>query len=245
MSNNNASVSKSLLFALRVFIICLTLVVSALVLYAAFRSFYDKTESVSVGFPVKNAKTVIIDAGHGGMDGGAVSLTGSLEKDLNLEVAENLKSILEAAGYNVVMTRDGDFMLNSDGTYPKSRKMRDLVARADIVKSHPEAILVSVHMNKFTEEKYSGLQVYYSCNNQKSKELAEGLQALNKLVLQPENNRCVKSAGDDIYILKNADIPAILVECGFLSNYDEARLLDTELYQKKIACLIFSALQRF
>ena len=190
-------------------------------------------------------RTCIIDAGHGGMDGGAVSVTGSLEKDLNLDVAESLKCMMEAAGYNVIMTRSDDTMLNSDGTYPKSRKMRDMLGRLDIIKSHPEAIFVSIHMNKFPEEKYSGLQVYYSDNDPQSKEIAQSVQNMAKLTLQPENNREIKSAGDGIFILKNAEIPAILVECGFLSNHNEAALLDTDIYRKSIACLIFSALQPF
>jgi len=245
VSEKNCTVSRSLMYVGRVLLFCMAMTLTAFILYALFRSFYGKSDSVSADAPEQAPKTVIIDAGHGGMDGGAVSVTGSLEKDLNLDLAETLKCMLEAAGYNVVMTRTDDSMLNSDGTYPKSRKMRDLQARLEITESHPDAILVSIHMNKFPEEKYSGLQVYYSGNNSKSKEIAQNVQEMNKLVLQPNNSREIKAAGDNIYLLKNIKIPAILVECGFLSNTEEAKLLDTEIYRKKIACLIFAAIQPF
>lgn len=183
--------------------------------------------------------TVIIDAGHGGMDGGAVSDDGILEKDINLSLAKRLRELFALADVNVVMTREDDSMLCEADSRHKKRD--DLENRVKIAKSYENAVFVSIHINKFPVEKYSGLQVYYSRANENSKRIAESVQAKTALVLQPQNTRKTKPADSSIYVLDNLDIPAVLIECGFLSNKREAALLSDAEYQEKLACVIFAS----
>ncbi|MBQ8496187.1 MAG: N-acetylmuramoyl-L-alanine amidase [Clostridia bacterium] len=183
--------------------------------------------------------TVVIDAGHGGRDGGASASDGTLEKHLNLAVALKLKALLESADIRVVMTRESDIELASPDSPHK--KLDDLSARVKIAEAEENAVFVSIHMNQFPVEKYSGLQVYYSRNNAQSLTLAETIQkgALSSFPEMPE--RKVKPA-EDIYLMEHLQIPAVLVECGFLSNHAETALLKTEAYQKKLAMRIYASL---
>jgi len=187
----------------------------------------------------KDKITVIIDAGHGGRDGGASTESGVLEKDLNLAVALKLKSLISQLDVNVVMTRETDIMLADENSAHKKRD--DLNARLNMAREHENCIFVSIHMNKFPVEKYSGLQVYYSKNNEESIALAEVIQKKAGEFLRQGNSRTVKAADSSIYILHNIEVPAVLVECGFLSNPTEAALLTTEEYQNKLAAVIFAA----
>ena len=184
--------------------------------------------------------TVVIDPGHGGRDGGAVGKDGTLEKDLNLAVALKLKAILESADIQVVMTRETDIELASPDSSHK--KADDLKARLQLAQNQKNAIFISIHMNKFPVEKYRGLQVYYSENNPESLTFAQAVQNTAQDSLQNTSDRKVKPAGDSIYLMKNLEIPAILVECGFLSNEAERELLKDESYQKKLALCISAAL---
>jgi N-acetylmuramoyl-L-alanine amidase len=183
--------------------------------------------------------TVIIDAGHGGRDGGASTESGVLEKDLNLAVALKLRDLISELGVNVVMTRETDVMLADESSTHKKRD--DLNARLAISKEYENCIFVSIHMNKFPVEKYSGLQVYYSKNNAESLSIAEAIQGKACEFLRKGNARTVKEADSSIYILHHIEVPAVLVECGFLSNPTEAALLQTESYQNKLAAVIFAA----
>ena len=182
--------------------------------------------------------TVVIDPGHGGRDGGAVGEDGTLEKELNLAGALKLKAVLESADIRVIMTRETDIELASPNSSHK--KADDLKARLQLTHDQQIAIFISIHMNKFPVEKYRGLQVYYSENNPESLTLAQTVQDTVQDSLQNTSDRKVKPAGDSIYLMKNLEIPAILVECGFLSNEAERELLKDEDYQKKLA-LCFSA----
>ena len=184
--------------------------------------------------------TVVIDPGHGGRDGGAVGDDGTLEKDLNLAVALKLKALLESADIHVIMTRETDIELASPDSAHK--KADDLKARLQLAQNQKNAVFVSIHMNKFPIEKYSGLQVYYSENNPESLSLAQTVQNTAQAALQNTNDRKVKPAGDSIYLMKNLEIPAILVECGFLSNTAERELLKDENYQKKLALCLSAAI---
>lgn len=221
-------------------------VFSALLLAAAVllgNIFLDTENGISADAPERNTVyTVIIDAGHGGRDGGASADDGTLEKHLNLAVAQKLKALLESADIRVVMTREEDIELASPDSPHK--KLDDLSARAELAEEQENGILVSIHMNKFPIEKYSGLQVYYSENNAKSLVLAETIQsgAIASFSAMPE--RKVKPA-KDIYLMENVRIPAVLVECGFLSNYEEKELLKTDGYQKKLAVRIYASLLSF
>lgn len=183
---------------------------------------------------------VIIDPGHGGKDGGAVSVTGTAEKELNLSVSETLEAIMTALGYRVIMTRTTDTELSSERG--GSRKMQDLLGRLEISERNPGIPFVSIHMNRFGNEKYSGLQVYYSRNCAESKTVADGVQSAVKKLIQPENTRETKRATGAILLLDRIKSPGILIECGFISNRKEADLLERQDYRRKLCLAVASAL---
>lgn len=185
---------------------------------------------------------VIIDAGHGGEDGGAVSKSGICEKDINLRLSMLLGDIFDAAGYSAVQTRTEDRLLyDRNVDFHGRKKILDMAARLEIAKSRNAELFISIHMNAFPQPIYRGLQVYYSPHHKDSENIAKSIQALAKTSLQPTNNRDVKSSGGKIYLLDKLDYPAVLVECGFLSNPDEAALLCDEGYLQKLAFVIFAA----
>jgi N-acetylmuramoyl-L-alanine amidase len=184
--------------------------------------------------------SIILDAGHGGFDGGASASDGTQEKDINLSITLKLKELLEFSGYNVILTRDTDSGIesNPDDTIGK-RKVSDMKNRLKIINSNPEALFVSIHLNKFTTASASGAQVFYSPNNENSMILAENLQKAIVGRIQPNNDRVIKKGGKNIYLLKNAKIPSVIVECGFLSNKAELEQLKSEEYQLKMAFCIY------
>ncbi len=187
--------------------------------------------------------TVIIDAGHGGEDGGAVGIDGkTLEKDVNLSVSLYLGRLLEAEGVNVIYTRTQDILLyDRNVDYKGRKKSLDLRARLEIAEKYPRALFVSVHMNAFGDKKYSGMQVYYSDSAEGGQQLAEMIQQMSRF-LSPTNDRKIKKANSSIYLLDRAPGTAVLVECGFLSNFEECSLLSTEDYQKKVAFAIYKGI---
>ncbi len=179
--------------------------------------------------------TVIVDAGHGGEDGGAVGIDNILEKDLNLLYAKDLKSYLEFLGYNVIMTRETDTSIHDlDAKTIREKKSSDLHNRLKITESVKNALLISIHMNKYREEKYSGSQIFFGGKNEKSKTLAEIISKNFKLQVNPENNRETKQVGKEIFLIYNSDIPTVLIECGFISNKNETELLKTKEYREKM-----------
>ena len=188
----------------------------------------------------KSIVTFIIDAGHGGMDGGASGLNGSCEKDLNLKIATLVYSILTVSGNNCVMTRSDDSMLG-DGA-KGSAKMADLKYRLELAEKYKDGIFLSIHMNKFPKENCKGMTLYYSVNNEKSEFIASIIRDNNIKYLQSWNTREMKKADSAIYILNRITIPAVLVECGFLSNEEESALLMNQGYQKKLAMVIACSL---
>lgn len=219
-----------LIFSLALIAVLLSLV------HAFYR--YDKDDaapSLSTGTDEKKP-VVILDAGHGGVDSGAVSVWGEEEKHINLAVVKKLGEFLEAGGVRVVYTRTDDSLLSSDKT--SSRKMGDLMGRVEIAASFPDAVFVSIHMNTLPIEKYSGLQVFYDDNNSGSHPLALSIQNDVRELLQTENKREIKNADGKIYVLDRIRNPSVLVECGFLSNREEAKLLCDEEYQKKLAFVL-------
>lgn len=186
-------------------------------------------------------RRVVIDAGHGGEDSGAQSQAGLYEKDINLAVALDLRDLFEAAGIPVVMTRTEDILLYDRHVDFKGRKkMLDLTTRLNIAQAVPDSLLISVHMNAFPLSQYSGTQVWYAPAHADSQRISEAVQARAQW-LNEKNNRRVKAAGSNIYILHHLDTPAILVEGGFLSNPEEAAKLGDEAYQKALAFVIFTA----
>ncbi len=187
--------------------------------------------------------TIVLDAGHGGEDGGAVGVNGVLEKDVNLAVALELEKYLKWNQFDVIMVRDSDLSVGDQslGTI-SARKRSDTKARLRMVEEAGECILISIHQNHFSQSKYSGAQVFYSTNREESAQLAESIRMSIVDSLQPENKRENKPAGENIYLLHNCQMPAVLVECGFLSNPEEAEKLSTDAYQKEMAAAIYNGL---
>jgi N-acetylmuramoyl-L-alanine amidase len=207
---------------------------------------YDlaRGEAVDVISETSVKPTVIIDAGHGGEDGGATGVNGVLEKKLNLEVADKLGELLKLFGYNVIMTREADISLGESA--PKGqRKMTDLKRRLEIADSNPDAIFVSIHMNKYPAEDCRGIQVWYSPNNEDSYRLAGIIRNTVRTKLQPDNNRENKSAGSSIYLLNRMKNVSVLVECGFLSNPGECAALCDRTYQTRLASALYYAIDEF
>lgn len=185
-------------------------------------------------------RQVVIDPGHGGVDPGAIGVNNIKEKDINLAISLYLKDMLVANGYEVIMTRDTDVAIHDD-IFKSIKKIKtsDLKNRLRIIESNPDAIAVSIHQNKFPATSPSGAQMFYGRKNEKSKILAQSIQEAFVQNIQPNNKRQVKRSTSDVYIVHNVENPIVLVECGFISNYNDANLLTNEEYQQKVAFTIF------
>ena len=193
--------------------------------------------------------TFVIDAGHGGEDGGAVGADGTKEKDLNLDVARLLEALLRLNGETVVMTRTEDTLLYDyfgDLTdYTGHKKIYDLKNRLKITRREENPVYLGIHMNKFSDSRYEGLQVYYSPNDKRSELLAGRIQTEVCSSLQKENHRTIKAADSGIYLLEELKTPAVLIECGFLSNAEECARLNDISYQRKLSVALFCAISTF
>ena len=194
--------------------------------------------------PVRTLPPVLIDPGHGGEDGGAVS-GDVLEKHINLAVSHDVADLLRLCGYTVSMTRDTDDALTSEGEDVRKRKYNDMKMRLDLYNATPDNVVVSIHQNKFDAAASHGAQVFYSPNHPNSAVLAEALRKSVTGMLQPDNTRTCKTAGKEIFLLKNARVPAVIVECGFISNRQERELLVTDDYQKQLALAIAAGLMNY
>mgnify|MGYP003937659097 FL=1 len=195
---------------------------------------------------VPDTDTIIIDPGHGDPDGGAVGIDGVLEKDINLAISFKLRNFFSAAGYRVIMTREGNSEIYDKGSDTiRKKKVSDLKNRLSIANSHPGVAFLSIHQNIFSSSSSSGAIVFYSPNNDESKRLAEYIQTGIRKMVQPNNKYKVRQVNDDIFLLYNAKSPAVMVECGFLSNPNDCRMLQDEAYQNKLAFAIFSATLKF
>lgn len=185
---------------------------------------------------MENLPTIVLDAGHGGEDGGAVGVNGIKEKDINLAIALALEEKLTAVGFPVVMIRDTDTAVgNTALSTLAERKRSDIQYRAQAVNEIGDCVLVSIHQNFFEQSQYSGAQMFYSPNNTRSAELAECIRHAVVTKLQPDNKRENKQAESRIYLLSHVEVPAVIVECGFISNPEEAELLGDSAYQQKMA----------
>lgn len=190
--------------------------------------------------------TIVIDAGHGGEDGGAVGVNGLVEKDINLAIALALAEDLKANNFDVILVRDGDYSVGDQSlSTVAERKRSDTKRRVSLVEEMGDCLLVSIHQNQFSQSQYSGAQMFYSPNNEESAQLAECIRQSVVSSLQPENTRQNKEAGEEIYLLTHCQVPAVLVECGFLSNPQEADLLGQESYQNDIAAAIYNGIIDF
>ena len=218
------------------------IIVIVSLIFTAIGSSYAVT-ALSESAPIENRKCIIIDAGHGGEDGGAVSCTGVLESQINLEIALRLNDLLNLLGIKTVMIRKSDCSIYTQGDSIAEKKISDLKERVRIVNSTPNSILISIHQNQFTESKYSGAQVFYAPTNG-SQALAEQLQSSLIQTLNTSSKRTRKKS-DGIYLMKNIIRPGVLLECGFLSNPEEEHKLRDSEYQKQLCCVIASVCSNY
>ncbi len=234
---------KMLMFK-RIHIVIMLVCISALMISVFIFKPYitDKTASV-FSTPLGN-KVVIVDPGHGGIDAGA-SANGAMEKELNLEIAKILQEYLEESGAVAMLTRTTDSN-TADPTRDKkvSQKMSDLKERKNDINEFSADMFISIHMNKFSQSKYRGAQVFYTKNSEESKLLGETIQQTIKETLNDGNTRAAKPT-DKIYVIKDNEIPSALIECGFLSNSEEAKLLKDKDYQRKVAWGIYLGIVKY
>ncbi len=186
--------------------------------------------------------TIVIDPGHGGRDPGKVGVNNALEKDVNMSIALKLKNLLEHNDIKIIMTREEDIGLYSEGD--SNKKRADLIARVDIIKENGADLAVSIHQNSFTEEYVKGAQVFYHSKSQQGKLFAEIMQAQIVKTIADGNHRKAKP-NNNYYMLTKTECPLVIVECGYLSNIREAALLVNEDYQEKMAYAIHLSILRY
>ncbi len=226
-------------------IVCILLLILAVLLSGIMMRCVRRAEAAN-GFtlPITN-RVIVIDAGHGGVDVGA-SDNGLSEKDINLEVAKLVREYIEEGGGEVIMSREEDVGTHDpDRESGISQKKSDLTERKKLSDEYGADAFVSVHMNKFPEEKYKGAQVFYSKSSDESKKLADSMQKSVKDTLKDNNERVAKADERDVFILKDTNCPSVIVECGFLSNPEEAKLLKDKKYQEKLAWGIYLGIVDF
>lgn len=186
--------------------------------------------------PVARSHCIVIDAGHGGEDGGATSCTGRLESGYNLDIALRLNDLLHLLGYDTRMIRTADTAIYTKGETIAQKKVSDLKERVRIVEETQGSLLLSIHQNTFPDGRYSGAQVFYA-DTPGSRDLAEQLQTNLVTAVNPGSNRkCKKS--DGVYLMEHISRPGVLIECGFLSNAEEEAKLRSATYQKRLCCVI-------
>ncbi|MBE6959268.1 MAG: hypothetical protein E7448_00895 [Ruminococcaceae bacterium] len=189
---------------------------------------------------VHRSHCIVIDAGHGGVDGGATSCTGILESQMNLQIALRLEDLMHLLGYKTVMIRRTDISVYTKGETIAAKKVSDLRERVRIVNETTGAVLVSIHQNTFSDSRYGGAQVFYP-QTEGSRQMAEAMQKTLVATLNPGSNRQAKR-GEGIYLLEHIQQPGILIECGFLSNPSEEAKLRSDAYQKQLCCVIASVI---
>lgn len=193
---------------------------------------------------IVGSRVLIIDAGHGGIDGGAIGKNGTIEKDINLDISKKVKAYLESGGDSCIMIREVDEGLYSEYGTIRNKKNEDLKNRKDIISKYRADIFISIHLNSFPQSQYYGAQVFYPKDNEDSRVLAKIVQDELLKILDRGNKR-VEKESDSYYLLKDNPVPSILIECGFLSNPEEERLLGDDSYRNKIAWAIYRGIIRF
>lgn len=199
--------------------------------------------AMSQAAPLKDRHTIIIDAGHGGEDGGATSCTGVLESSINLEIALRLDDLLHFLGYDTVMIRTTDTAIHTQGNTIAARKASDLKERVKLVNKTEKGLLISIHQNYFSDDRYSGAQVFFP-STEGSEELGKKLQRDIVSTLNPGSKRQAKKASG-VYLMEHIECTGVLIECGFISNREEEMNLRSENYQKKLCSVIASSVSRF
>ena len=202
----------------------------------------DRKEAVpTVSLPV-SGKTIVIDAGHGKPDEGAESSTGTTEAETNLKIALKIQNLLEQSGSSVVLTRsDENAIYDIDAKTLRQKKISDIHNRVKIGNESSADIFVSIHLNKIPQQQYDGWQTFYKAGSENGQKLAVSIQNNLNKAIQKENNRVAKTI-DNIYIIKHVEIPIAIVECGFLSNPEEEKLLLQDEYQNKLAWGIYNGI---
>lgn len=225
----------------RYLLITIVLLISAL--FAKYKN--TKKESEVVTFlPISN-KIIGIDPGHGGVDPGAVGMSGIKEDKINLQIAKNLKRLIEQSGGIVILTRNTDDGLYSeDAKTLRQMKNEDLKKRKEIIHDSGCEIFISIHLNSFTRSNYYGAQTFYRKGSEEGERLAQIIQNELRNILDKDNKREPQER-DDVYLLNEIELPSTLVECGFLSNKEEEMLLDTPIYQEKIAWAIYIGIMNY
>lgn len=190
---------------------------------------------------VQQTAPLVLDAGHGGEDGGAVSLTGAPESQINLAIVLKVRDVLGLYGVDPILLRETDVSLHdSDADTLREKKRSDLKNRVAAIEAVEGGTLLSIHQNTYTSSRYSGSHVFYA-PTEGSQPLAEHFQNSIKAALQPGNERAVKRIPDTVYIMNHVTCPAVLIECGFLTNPEEEALLRDEDYQRKLSAIIAAA----
>ena len=218
---------KSLIALILATVVCITSVLLCQIQFASSNSIINST------LPV-----IIIDAGHGGEDGGAVGIDGTYEKDINLQISLKVNDILTLFGYKTHLIRTTDTAIHTTGDTIRQRKVSDIRNRTATMDLYENCIYLSIHQNKYEDSRIWGTQTFYSANCDESREIAELIQNAVKSQLQPNNKRQIKKSGTDIYVLYNATKPAVMVECGFVSNQSELNQLKDCTYQNNMALSI-------
>ena len=220
--------------------------ISLVLVLASIIEIKNSSDDVMKLTPI-TSKTIIVDAGHGGIDPGAMNRDQTiLEKDVNLKIAMKIKELIEASGGVVILTRNDDTSLYTEdgGKTIRQKYNENLKNRKKIIEESSANMFVSIHLNAFQDSKYYGAQTFYPQGKEDDKALAQSIQTELKRVVDNTNNRVIKPR-DDIYLIKNNEIPSTLIECGFLSNDKEAKLLNDEHYQEEIAWAIYVGIQKY
>ncbi len=191
-------------------------------------------------------KIIVLDSGHGGMDGGCSTADGVTEKGINLNIMLSVRDMCRFFGYDVAVTRDRDVSIYDSGvTGIRNQKISDMENRLELFNRYPNAVCLSIHQNTYTDPKYSGAQMFYSQTNSESERFASILQNLFVQNLQPENMRETKLCGKELYLCYYCNNPAVMAECGFLSNPDEAAKLTDKSYQQQVAYTLFTGITQY
>lgn len=201
------------------------------------------TTVIAQKIPMERKHTVIIDAGHGGVDGGATSCTGKLEKEYNLEISLRLNDLMHLLGIHTKLVRTSDISVYTQGETIAAKKISDLKERVRVVNEAENALLVSIHQNTFSDGRYSGAQVFYAPKGE-GQQLAEQLQNAFYQTINPGSNRRCKRA-DGVYLMEHIEKTGVLIECGFLSNPEEEAKLRSADYQKQLCCVIAATVSNF
>lgn len=207
----------------------------------------DKTRNVSSdNITANDIPLIIIDAGHGGEDGGAVVNENIYEKDINLSIAQKTNEILSFFGFNTQMVRDTDILIyDKNSQTQRQKKNSDLRNRLKLMDTFENCIYLSIHQNKYGDNRIWGAQTFYSPSDEKSPILAQFIQSSIVSLIQPDNKRVIKKTGTNVFVIYNATKPAVMVECGFMSNPDELGKLKDEKYQNKMSFSISNGILNY